>query len=179
MIKVSYNRCKDIHKFGNKYLPSAYKTQVDFRSHFSGKSVCLIVREIRYIHSEIHNVVALVKCLLVLRYKLYMFQNVTVHPEEPFCRYWFFFTYTEHAPLLSVVLHARLQFIYIYFLISINHYLLCTLLHIIKVYRLDKAATDLLVLENEVLFTRPHSYMPYHSFSLCSGVNTLEQEMLH
>ena len=37
-IKVSYNRCKDIHKFGNKYLPSAYKTQVDFRSHFSGKS---------------------------------------------------------------------------------------------------------------------------------------------
>ena len=43
MIKVSYNRCKDIHKFGNKYLPSAYKTQVDFRSHFSGKKVCLIV----------------------------------------------------------------------------------------------------------------------------------------
>ena len=37
MIKVSYNRCKDIHKFGNKYLPSAYKTQVDFRSHFLGK----------------------------------------------------------------------------------------------------------------------------------------------
>ena len=36
-MKVSYNRCKDIHKFGNKYLPLAYKTQVDFRSHFSGK----------------------------------------------------------------------------------------------------------------------------------------------
>ena len=35
---MSYNRCKDIHKFGNKYLPSAYKMQVDFRSHFSGKS---------------------------------------------------------------------------------------------------------------------------------------------
>ena len=34
---MSYNRCKDIHKFGNKYLPSAYKTQVEFRSHFSGK----------------------------------------------------------------------------------------------------------------------------------------------
>ena len=34
---MSYNRCKDIHKFGNKYLPSAYKTQVGFRSHFSGK----------------------------------------------------------------------------------------------------------------------------------------------
>ena len=34
---MSYNRCKDTHKFGNKYLPSAYKTQVDFWSHFSGK----------------------------------------------------------------------------------------------------------------------------------------------
>ena len=45
---MSYNRCKDIRKFGNKYLPSAYKTQVDFRSHFSGKKVRLIVREIRY-----------------------------------------------------------------------------------------------------------------------------------
>ena len=44
-----YNRCKDIHKFGNKYLPSAYKTQVEFRSHFSGKKVRLTVREIRYI----------------------------------------------------------------------------------------------------------------------------------
>ena len=46
---MSYNRCKDTHKFGNKYLPSAYKTQVDFRSHFSGKKVRLVVREIRYI----------------------------------------------------------------------------------------------------------------------------------
>ena len=45
---MSYNRCKDTHKFGNKYLPSAYKTQVDFRSHFTGKKVRLIVREIRY-----------------------------------------------------------------------------------------------------------------------------------
>ena len=35
---MSYNRCKDIHKFGNKYLPSVYKMQVEFRSHFSGKS---------------------------------------------------------------------------------------------------------------------------------------------
>ena len=49
MIKMSYNRCKDTHKIGNKYLPSAYKTQVDFRSHFSGKEVRLIVREIRYL----------------------------------------------------------------------------------------------------------------------------------
>ena len=46
---MSYTRCKDIHKFGNKYLPSAYKTQVDFRSHFSGKKVRLMVREIRYL----------------------------------------------------------------------------------------------------------------------------------
>ena len=45
---MSYNRCKDTHKFGNKYLLSAYKTQVDFRSHFSGKKVRLIVREIWY-----------------------------------------------------------------------------------------------------------------------------------
>ena len=44
-----FNRCKDIHKFGNKYLPSAYKTQVEFRSHFSGKKVRLMVREIRYL----------------------------------------------------------------------------------------------------------------------------------
>ena len=52
MIKMSYNRCKDTHKFGNKYLPLAYKTQVDFRSHFSGKKVRLIVREIRYFSSQ-------------------------------------------------------------------------------------------------------------------------------
>ena len=46
---MSYNRCKDIHKFGNEYLPSAYKTQVEFRSHFSEKKVRLMVQEIRYI----------------------------------------------------------------------------------------------------------------------------------
>ena len=46
---MSYNRCEDTHKFGNKYLPSVYKTQVDFRSHFSGKKVRLIIREIRYL----------------------------------------------------------------------------------------------------------------------------------
>ena len=52
---MSYNRCKDIHKFGNKYLPSAYKMQVDFRSHFSGGKVHLIVREIRYVlHMTAH-----------------------------------------------------------------------------------------------------------------------------
>ena len=33
------NQCKDIHKFGNKCLPSAYKTQVEFMSHFLGKKI--------------------------------------------------------------------------------------------------------------------------------------------
>ena len=41
-----------------------------------------------YIHSiEIHNVVALIKCLLVLRCQLYMFRTVTVHLQELLCRY--------------------------------------------------------------------------------------------
>ena len=36
-----------------------------------------------YIQSnEIHNVIALIKSLLVLRCQLYMFRNVTVHPQE-------------------------------------------------------------------------------------------------
>ena len=39
-----------------------------------------------YIHSnEIHNVVALIKCLLVLRCQLYIFRTVTVHPQELLC----------------------------------------------------------------------------------------------
>jgi hypothetical protein len=38
---------KGIYKFGNKYLPSAYKTQFEIRSHFSGKKVRLIGQEIR------------------------------------------------------------------------------------------------------------------------------------
>ena len=45
-----YNRCTGIYKFGNKYLPSAHKTQVEFRSHFSGKKVHLMGWEIRYIY---------------------------------------------------------------------------------------------------------------------------------
>ena len=41
-----------------------------------------------HIHSnEIHNVVALIKCLLVLRCQPYMFRTVTVHPQELLCRY--------------------------------------------------------------------------------------------
>ena len=48
---------------------------------------CIIFCSI-YIHSnEIHNVVALVKFVLVLRYQLYVFRTVTVHPQEPLCRY--------------------------------------------------------------------------------------------
>ena len=46
---MSYNRCEDTHKFGIKYLPSVYKTQFNFRSHFSGKKVRLVIREIRYL----------------------------------------------------------------------------------------------------------------------------------
>ena len=46
---MSFNRYKDIRKFGNKYLPSAYKTQVEFRSHYSGKKMHLMVREIQYV----------------------------------------------------------------------------------------------------------------------------------
>ena len=37
--------------------------------------------------NEIHNVVALIKFLLVLRCQLYMFRTVTVHPQELLCRY--------------------------------------------------------------------------------------------
>ena len=41
-----------------------------------------------YIQSnEIHNVVALIKFLLVLRFQLYMFRTITVHPQELLCRY--------------------------------------------------------------------------------------------
>ena len=41
-----------------------------------------------YIQSnEIHNVVALIKFLLALRFQLYMFRTATVHPQELLCRY--------------------------------------------------------------------------------------------
>ena len=62
MIKMSYNRCKDIHKFGNKYLPLAYKTQVDFRSNFSGKEVYLIVQEIRYLSHTLSVMYIFLQC---------------------------------------------------------------------------------------------------------------------
>ena len=43
---------------------------------------------IYYIQSnEIHNVVALIKFLLVLMCQLYMFWTVRVHPQELLCRY--------------------------------------------------------------------------------------------
>ena len=48
----------------------------------------LIKMCIIYIQSdEIHNVVALIKCLLVLRCQLYVFRTVTVHPQELLFRY--------------------------------------------------------------------------------------------
>ena len=41
-----------------------------------------------YIQSnEIHNVVALIKFLLILRCQLYMFRTVRVNPQELLCRY--------------------------------------------------------------------------------------------
>jgi hypothetical protein len=43
------NRCTGIYKFGNKYLPSAYKMQFEFRPHFSGGKVRFIGREIWYL----------------------------------------------------------------------------------------------------------------------------------
>ena len=56
---------------------------VDFTQNFE-KNTCVAI----YIHSnEIHNVVALIKCLLVLKCQLYMFRTVTVHPQELLCRY--------------------------------------------------------------------------------------------
>ena len=78
-------------------LKDNYVSLCRFLTHFSvllqipdrkprkilGNSVFII-----YIHSnEIHNVVALIKCLLVLRCQLYMFRTVTVHPQELLCRY--------------------------------------------------------------------------------------------
>ena len=37
--------------------------------------------------NEIHNVVALIKFVLALRFQPYMFRTVTVHPQELLCRY--------------------------------------------------------------------------------------------
>ena len=89
---------------------------------------------------------------------------------------YFFKLYIEHAPLLSAVLHAMLEIIYMFsFVISIVHCLLNTLLHIIKVYCFDKPAKDLLVLVDQVVFgCWPRSYMSYHGVSLLSGVSTVE-----
>ena len=89
---------------------------------------------------------------------------------------YYFLLYIEHAPLLLVVLHDMLQFFYMYsFIIIIVHRLLGTLLHIIKVYWLDKPAKDLLVLDDQVLFACcPRFYVSYNSFRLLSGVITLE-----
>ena len=65
MIKMSYNRCKDIHKFGNKYLPSAYKAQVEFRSHFSGKSASYGPRHTVYCKNVPYNIKIFLLLLLL------------------------------------------------------------------------------------------------------------------
>ena len=54
-------------------------------STFNATQIFIIVIFIQ--SNEIHNVVALIKCLLVLRCQLYMFRTVTVHPQELLCRY--------------------------------------------------------------------------------------------
>ena len=53
----------------------------------------VISRAIYLQSNEIHNVVALIKFLLVLRCQLYMFRTVNVHPQELYldcmCRLWY------------------------------------------------------------------------------------------
>ena len=46
----------------------------------------VISRAIYLQSNEIHNVVALIKFLLVLRCQLYMFRTITVHPQELYFR---------------------------------------------------------------------------------------------
>ena len=48
---------------------------------------CLRILVLYIQSNEIHNVVALIKFLLALRFQLYMFRTVTVHPQELLCRY--------------------------------------------------------------------------------------------
>ena len=88
---MSYNRCKDTHKFGNKYLPSAYKTQVDFRSHFSGKTVRLIVREIRYV---ILTTLPLQQWLHECTLLCYTYITILFLRNKPVCE-------TNHSPLFN------------------------------------------------------------------------------
>ena len=54
MKKMSFNRCKDIHKFGNKYLTSEYKTQVEF---FGEKSASYGPRNTVVIVNVTHEIV--------------------------------------------------------------------------------------------------------------------------
>ena len=82
------------------HLQQVYRINHNTHCHFYSAKVTLLNElvtfccllqtqvDIIYIHSnEIHNVVALIKCLLVLRCQLYMFRTVTVHPQELLCRY--------------------------------------------------------------------------------------------
>jgi hypothetical protein len=98
------------------------------------------------------------------------------------CMYFFLFVLVYRAcSTTSCSTTCRITiYLHIFLCINVIYYLLITLLHIIKVYRFDKPAKDLLVRVDQVLFARwPRSYMPYHSFSLCSGVITVEQKVIH
>ena len=52
----------------------------DYSNTLTLEGTCIIFAI--HIQSEIHNVVALIKFLLVLRCQLYMFWTVTVHPQK-------------------------------------------------------------------------------------------------
>jgi len=53
MIKMLYNRCTGIHKFGNNTYPRRIRRMSNL-GHFSGKKVRLIGREIRYIYIKMN-----------------------------------------------------------------------------------------------------------------------------
>jgi len=72
----------------------------------------------------------------------------TTFINKPLIFFYYYYLYIGHAPLLSVVLHALLQFIYICSrVISTVHCLLVTLLHIVKVYRFN---THLVSFQNTI-----------------------------
>jgi len=86
MIKTLYNRCMGIYKFGNDTYPWRIKTQVEFRSHFSGKKVCLMGREIRYtraVHKETELCFFKIYCFTYNLIKLVSFKVLPSTLETP------------------------------------------------------------------------------------------------
>jgi len=51
-IKMLYNRCTGIYKFGNNTYPRRIRPRSNLGHIFRGKKVCLMGREIRYIGSS-------------------------------------------------------------------------------------------------------------------------------